>query len=86
MAVGLVSFSSTSRAEQHLGGVVRKSQETAGSTRGRKTRIRDPNDKIIGFGTFWSSNPEIFAYRIGRIVGLIHGPPGQVKPFFAALP
>ena len=84
LAIGLASFSSESRAETHLGSVTRKSRTDSKGAPESKIRIRGPKNDIIGYGTSFAGNPEVFVYRTGRVVGLIHGPPGQVKPFFSA--
>jgi hypothetical protein len=53
---------------------------------GDVVRIKNPQGEIIGLGSHFKANPEVFAYRIGKLMAVIQGPPGEVLPFFQKLP
>ena len=53
---------------------------------GEVVRIKNPQGDIIGLGSHFRANPEVFAYRIGKLMAIVQGPPGEVIPFFQKLP
>lgn len=82
LAVGLSAFSSTASANAHLQAMSSSLRKSAGGATEKRITIRGTNGDKTGDGRSWASNPERFAYRKGRMTGLMVGPPGQIKPFF----
>jgi hypothetical protein len=78
-------FPNTDAAQQHLiDSTGRVGADT--SVEAKIVRIKNPDGEEIGLGSHFESNPEWLVYRIGKMMGILKGPRGEVVPFFQKLP
>jgi hypothetical protein len=78
-------FATEDEAQQNLIESIKRVVESA-KVSGDVITIKNPKGEVIGLGSHFRANPEVFAYRIGKLMGILQGPPGEVIPFFQKLP
>jgi hypothetical protein len=78
-------FPSTDAAQTNLLASIKRIAKDS-PVSGKLIRIKSAEGDVIGLGTHFKGNPESFVYRVGKQMGIIQGPSGEVLPFFQKLP